>query len=236
MQRPFDLLGQDDGGHLPGDGTQGAHGGGDLLGRGPSREAGAGALHHEGDRLVHGLGQPAAQEVTQPGADLDLYSGLAQLEGEVEQRRAGHQPGVTVGPLHVTGRFQLCGQAPGGPAGELGELGVGHDPRPVVRPRRGERGVDAQPLGDGAARAVTRHEVADGVEGEAPLAQLGDEAESLDVLVVVHGVTTAARRLRQEPFRLVVADRARRQTALCHQLCQTELRHGRQSTTRGRQL
>ncbi len=62
------------------------------------------------------------------------------------------------------------------------------------------------------------HEVADGGERQAAIAELGDEGEALEVIVAVDGVAPVLRRLRQQPLRLVPADRADRQPAAVGEL------------------
>ena len=113
---------------------------------------------------------------------LDVDAGVVELQREIEERRARHEPRAAVGRLHVARVLQLGEQARAPAVDQRGELVAVDDARPVVRPRRGERRVDAEPLGDGARRALPLHEVTDRDERQAPVAELGDETEPFEVL------------------------------------------------------
>jgi len=67
-------------------------------------------------------------------------------------------------------------------ARQLVELLLVHGPRLVVGPGRLHLLLDAQPLGEIHLAAVDAgEEIADGVDAEPPVLELGDELEPLDV-------------------------------------------------------
>ncbi len=102
---------------------------------------------------------------------------VVQLQREVEQRRARHEPRAAVGRRDVVARPAAPRASPARrSARQHRQLVAVDDTRPVVRPRRGQRRVDAQPFGDRARRAGRAcSEVANRVEREAAVAQLDDE-------------------------------------------------------------
>ena len=117
-----------------------------------------------------------------------------QLQREIEQRRTRHDPSAAFGRFYVAGFLELREQSCSSSTRKFRELVAVDDARAVLGPWRGECRVDAEPLTDGAGGTTASDQVADCGEGEAAIAQFGDEVQPLLVIVGVDGVAPSLRR------------------------------------------
>ena len=144
------------------------------------------------------------------GGGLEIDADALELDRDREQRRAGDE--VDVALALDDARAREVGEQAGAPAaGDLVELGLADGARLIGRPRRLHLLLDAEPLGEVDLAAIDPlHQVADRVDPQAAILELGDQLEPLDVLLAVVGDAAADLGVHERAARLIEPDRAAR--------------------------
>ena len=160
------------------------------------------------DELRGGAAQAVADERRGFRPGLDVQPGVVELESDVEEAGAGDQVGrsTLIALTAQQARPHERGNEPRRPISQaLAELRLAEHQRRFLGPRLTQLFPDAQPLLERqpATRRLTQG-VADGAQVQAAVLELGNEPQSLEVLLPVQRDTALARGWRKRAHPLVV--------------------------------